>query len=89
MIYLYKTRVYKDLTNVNNVDSTQNTADKTDFEANKSQAIKIDSIQLFETALIVDDDYTTFKLRMTNWSDVNYIERANVYELCILSGSPL
>jgi hypothetical protein len=90
--YLYKTRIWKDTTNVIGVDPAVEAANKTDFETNyKSSAIGVSSIEIAETTFITDLTYTEFKAKITGditWGDVKYSENSR-YDLYIITNSPI
>jgi len=88
--YLYHTVIFKDMTSVYGVNSSQNATDKTDFETNrKSTAVGISSITTLETTIGFEKTYVQFSALVSSWADVNYIEESNHYDIYLLSGSLL
>lgn len=93
-MYLYKTQLHRDTTNVNNPPAS-NDNDVVDFDVagKKGSATKINEIVIQETTFITVDDYATFDGRVDGttivWSDVKYIEDASSYTLYLSSDTAL
>jgi len=92
-MYLYKTIIYKDTSNLGDtIDISQNNVNRSDFETNhKPSAIEINQIFLSETTFQIDLSYTDFSAKVVSpilWSDVKYIDN-NHYELILLTDNLL
>jgi len=92
-MYLYRTTIYKDTSNVLGLNISQNNTDKTDFETNyKNTAIAVSNVVISETTFLTELSYATFKTKVVTpilWSDVKYTDDGLRYVLHISSSIPL
>jgi len=89
-MYLYKTTIFRDTTDVIGIDVAQNDADKSDFETNyKASTVLVDEVIIAETTFLTELTYAAFKSKVALWSDVKRIENAKKYILHILSSTSL
>ena len=93
-MYLYKSLIYHDTTNVVDLPA-DNATDIADFEGatKKPNALSIDSLELSETTFELSKDYTAFDALIDGtdilWSDVKYIDDGKAYCLILASENEL
>jgi hypothetical protein len=92
--YLYKARIWKDTTNVVEVNPTTELANKTEFETNyKSSTISINNLELMGTTFVILKTYTDFKVLIDGinilWTDVKCENGGNFYDLYLLTTSTI
>lgn len=94
-MYLYKTTIFHDVTDVYGLTQPDNDNDVTDFEGatKKPNAIAVDDVILSETTFIIIKDYSSFDAYIDgtnyNWSDVKYIDDGKSYTLLLSTSNPL
>jgi hypothetical protein len=92
-MYLYQTTIYKnpeEVAGFTAADIEEQEDAKTDFETptKKDLALKITSIEILETTMVIDCDYETFDSYITggiSWEEVNYTDHSDDYGLYLLS----
>lgn len=94
MLYIYDCTIIKDTTYTSGYNPTTELANKTDYEANyQSQTIKANDLVVAETSFEIVKPYADFKALIdgTNikWSDVKEMNGGNMYELHLVTDSPL
>ena len=84
--YLYKAILYKNSSEVIDVDANNDT-NLADFQNNhKAAALKIEDVALAETTFIISESYASFSARIVSpldWSDIKYKENHKI-ELYLL-----
>lgn len=91
-MYLYKTKIYYDTTNV--IDApADNDTNLSDFNNNhKSSALLVDDVSVAETTFILEKSYSDFDALVSDpitWEDVKYIDDGISYNLFLTSSNPL
>lgn len=93
-MYIYKTTLFKDTTNVIGAPASNDT-DRTDFEGatKKPNALRVDMFEVQETTFYIETDYATFNGYIDGiafqWSDVRYLDSDNEYVVLLFSANPL
>jgi hypothetical protein len=91
--FLYHAYIYHNTSNVLGVNASQEATNTTDFETNyKSQAVEVSDIIPGTTTFDIVKSYTDFKTLITSpitWGDVRYANEDKVYDLYLLTSSPL
>ena len=94
MLYIYTTTIIKDTTNTIGYNPTAESAAKSDYETNfRSLTVKVNDLVVAETSFEIDKTYTDFKALIDGttikWSDVKEMNGGNIYELHLITESPL
>ena len=91
-MYLYKTILFRDTTNVIDSPAT-NPVDLLDFDTNhKASCLFINQLEIAETTVLIEKTYTQLNALIANpilWSDIKYKSNSQKYELFLLSENPL
>ena len=92
MIYIYDTVLYKDTSNVISPPVT-NATDLADFTSvGLPTVLKVNDLSINDNYAEIDLSYTQFKALVVSpilWSDVKCKETVTMYELHLLSDTPL
>jgi hypothetical protein len=92
--YLYHTYMYHKTGDVIGIVPVEEAAKVTDFETNyKNTAINTDELLINATTFEIDKNYTQFKGLIDGatitWGDVKFVKRDKVYDLYLVTDSPL
>jgi len=92
-MYLYKTTIYHNTTNVVTIPAN-NSADVTDFDVagKKGTAVSVTALVVSETTFETEKTYRQFKTLVTNnttWASVKYVDNGKAYTLYLVSSNPL
>lgn len=92
--YLYHSYIYHKTNDVIGIVPADEVAKVLDFETNyKAQAVSADDLLVNATTFETDKTYTQFKGLIDGttilWSDVKFVKRDKVYDLYLVTDSPL
>jgi len=91
--YLYHAYILKDATDTMGYDNTLEHANELDFEANyKNLCVKVDDIEPGATTADIVKTYAQFKALITGdltWADVKYANEGKLYDLYLITDTPL
>lgn len=93
-MYLYRTKLYYDTTNVKG-ESPTNATDLADFDvpAKKGTCLAVNSLELAETTFVIEDSYATFDGRINGttitWANVKCVDTGNAYILYLITNTPI
>lgn len=92
--YIYDCIILKDPTDVSGFNLVVESAAKTDYEANfQSQTVKVNELVVAANSFEIDKTWTQFKNLVDGvniqWSDVREKATSKLYELHLITNSPL